>query len=253
MWSCDSQFKLGMVNAVGKAASAKATEMLPIGETGLAWLYDDRQDLTWAGYTPANNSQAWLLGDRLWGKYNPKLKIIKIADVKPGASIPLGLLGYLSINGNFNAYTIKTANESTAATVSCKTPDVVVKMGDRNIVSAFKGVGQSVVPIKFAIALKECPEGINKVSYQLNPNTDIVDATRSVVALDAGSTAKGVGLQPLDNTGNPVALKTKLQFSEYDKLGGNFNIPLQAAYHQTAATVVPGTANTSVTFVMSYD
>lgn len=87
----------------------------------------------------------------------------------------------------------------------------------------------------------------------MNPNTDIVDATRAVVALDAGSTAKGVGLKLLDNAGNPVALKTPLQFSAYDKLGGNFNILLQAAYHQTAATVVPGTANTAVTFVMSYD
>ncbi|WKZ86082.1 hypothetical protein N5B55_03780 [Ralstonia pickettii] len=62
----------------------------------------------------------------------------------------------------------------------------------------------------------------------MNPNTGIVDATRAVVALDAGSTAKGVGLQLLDNAGNPVAVKTPLQFSAYDKLGGNFNIPMQA-------------------------
>lgn len=159
----------------------------------------------------------------------------------------------MSVNNEVNVLVIKTSNKSSVATLSCKTPDVTVKMGDQNYVGRFKGIGTSLAPVKFSIALKECPEGVNKVSYQLNPNTAVVDATRSVIALDANSTAKGVGLQLLDNAGNPVALKTKLQFKEYDKLGGNFNIPFQAAYHQTAAAVVPGTANTSITFVMSYD
>lgn len=34
---------------------------------------------------------------------------------------------------------------------------------------------------------------------------------------------------------------------------GNFSIPLNAAYYQTAPDIVPGTANSAVTFIVSYD
>lgn len=245
-WICTGKFKHGLVNEVGGAASADKPKYLPIGETGLAWWWD-------AGYFDYGNTSDGGGGAMSFGTIVKRLKIIKIGPVKAGASVPAGTLGHLSANKDINIFTIKTSNKSSVAMLSCKTPDITVKMGDQNYVGRFKGVGTSLAPVKFSIALKECPEGINKVSYQLNPNTDIVDATRSVVALDAGSTAKGVGLQLLDNAGNPVALKAKLQFSAYDKLGGNFNIPLKAAYHQTGSEIVPGTANGSVTFVMSYD
>lgn len=244
-WICTGNFKHGLVNEVGGAASADTPTYLPIGETGLAWWWD-------AGYFDYGNT--WSGGvAQSFGTLVKRLKIIKIGPVVAGASVPAGTLGHISANKDINIFTIKTSNKSSVAALSCKTPDITVKMGDQNYVGRFKGVGTSLAPVKFSIALKECPEGIKKVSYQLNPNTAVVDATRSVIALDANSTAKGVGLQLLDSAGNPVALKTKLQYSDYDKLGGNFNIPLKAAYQQTAATLVPGTANTSVTFVMTYD
>lgn len=246
-WSCDDWYPYGMVNAVGVGANASTPADLPIGRTGFAWNWG-YSDIRFADASSHPSSEAGFPVN-----VGAKLRIIKIGPVESGATVPQGLLGYMSVNSQLNIFEIKTSNKATSFLVSCKTPDVTVAMGDRNFVGAFKGVGQSLTPVNFSIALKECPEGINKVSYQLNPNTTIVDATRSVVALDAASTAKGIGLQLLDGLGNPIALKTKLQYSDYDKLGGNFNIPLKAAYQQTAATLVPGTANTSVTFVMSYD
>ncbi|WP_261313489.1 fimbrial protein [Ralstonia mannitolilytica] len=245
-WTCTAAFKYGMTNSVGVSASSTAKNWLPIGDTGLAWSWEGYFDILYGPEMPAG--KGYFFSDP-----NAIISLIKIGPVKAGASVPVGILGYMNVNNEINIFTIKTSNKSSVATLSCKTPDVIVKMGDQNYVGSFKGVGTSLAPVNFSIALKECPEGINKVSYQLNPNTPIVDATRSVVALDAESTAKGVGLQLLDSLGNPVALKTKLQYSDYDKLGGNFNIPLKAAYHQTGSAIVPGTANSSVTFVMSYD
>ncbi|WP_407513110.1 fimbrial protein [Ralstonia sp. GP71] len=101
--------------------------------------------------------------------------------------------------------------------------------------------------------LTECPSGISKVSYLLKPNTQILDAAQSVVALDAESVAKGVGLQVLNQNGEPAVLNEKVAFSEYDKAGGSFSISLKAAYRQTAPVVGAGTANSSLTFVMSYE
>lgn len=244
-WSCTATFRYGMINSVGGSASPTAKTTLPIGDTGLAWSLG-YHDILYGDELPAGKGY-------FFGNVKVDLSLIKVGAVKAGASIPMGILGYMSANNEVNIFVIKTGNKSSVATLSCKTPDVTVKMGDKNDVGRFKGVGTSLAPVKFSIALKECPEGISKVSYQLNPNTAVVDATRSVIALDANSTAKGVGLQLLDNAGNPVALKTKLQYSDYDKLGGNFDIPLKAAYHQTGSAIVPGTANSSLTFVMSYD
>lgn len=248
-WKCSTSFKAGTINWVGGAASADQKTDEPIGTTGLAWSVNIA-DMTQATTTWEIDGAS----TTYWSVTGPLvLRIKKIGQVGADASVPCCVLGYHTVENQITPLTYKTSNTSTVATRSCKTPSVTVKMGDQNEVRGFQGVGTSLSPVSFSIALKECPEGLNKVSYQLNPNSAIVDASRSVVALDAGSTAKGVGVQLLNSAGNPVALKTKLQFAQYDKQGGNFNIPLQAAYYQTANQIVPGTANTSVAFVMGYN
>ncbi|CAJ0715669.1 hypothetical protein LMG6871_01530 [Ralstonia edaphis] len=251
-YNCATDFTWGTINSVGASASASSKTDLPIGETGLAWslvyFWPRRQDV----------ADISLAGTRPWGTYSFdgtsfKLRIKKIGSVTAGASIAAGLLGFVSVNKEFNAFTVNVSNQASVGTVSCKTPDVTVRMGDKNRVGQFKGVGTSLAPVNFSIGIKECPEGINKVSYLLKPNTEIVDSARSVVALDAASSAKGVGLQLLDESANPVALNKTIVFNGYDKAGGDFNIPLKAAYHQTAAVIEPGTANSSVTVVMTYE
>ena len=181
------------------------------------------------------------------------LRIKKIGPVAPDAAVEVGLLGYANINNEFNAFIVRTSTKASVTAQSCKTPDVIVQMGDRNRVGQFKGVGTSLAPVNFSINLNECPSGISKVSYLLKPNTQILDAAQSVVALDAESVAKGVGLQVLNQNGEPAVLNEKVAFSEYDKAGGSFSISLKAAYRQTAPVVGAGTANSSLTFVMSYE
>ncbi|MBN3769076.1 fimbrial protein [Burkholderia sp. Se-20378] len=252
-YSCAANHIWGLINAVGEIASAGSASYLPIGKTGLAWsiLYRYQNNITLRDISLGgieNFAGKWQFGNTAF-----TLRIIKIGSVAAGASISAGLLGYVSINKEINAFTINVSNQSSVGALSCKTPDVVVKMGDQNRVGQFKGSGTSLVPVNFSIGLRECPEGISKISYLLKANTKIVDTAKSVVSLDADSTAKGVGIQILDDGGNPAPLNKNVAFNNYDSAGGNFNIPLRAAYHQTSSAVEPGTANSSLNFVMSYN
>ncbi|MCT7297389.1 type 1 fimbrial protein [Ralstonia sp. CHL-2022] len=254
-FTCNNLYSWGAINSVGASASASSEADFPIGKTGLAWglVHGDvrvssTSDLPDIAFGLYNGS-----GGYSFGYVRFKLRIKKIGSVVAGASVPSGLLGKVNINNELDAFLVNANNEAAVSTVSCKTPAVTVRMGDENRVSQFKGVGTSIAPVNFSVGLKECPEGISKVSYLLKPNTEVVDAGRSVIALDGASSAKGISLQILDEGGNPVALNKTIVFNGYDKAGGDFNIPLKAAYHQTAEVVEPGTANSSVTLVMSYD
>ncbi|CAM2295893.1 Fimbrial protein [Ralstonia mannitolilytica] len=152
-----------------------------------------------------------------------------------------------------DAIAFQVSNKAGVGSFSCKTADVTVKMGDQNRATQFKGPGTSLAPVNFSIGLKQCPGGISKVSYLLKPNTNIIDSSRSVVALNTASTARGIGLQILNEGGDPVPLNTMIAFSGYDGAGGDFNIPFKAAYYQTSSVVEAGTANTAVTLVMNYN
>jgi type 1 fimbria pilin len=224
----------------------------PIGKTGLGWSLHYRYwELEGIGWAPNIQGKGTFNND--WAKM--KLIIRKIGPVEAGASVPNRLIGYVTHEGAFNTFSIHTSNEADVGTLSCKTPSVVVKMGEENRVGQFKGVGTSLAPVNFSIGLKQCPEGLSKASYLLEPNTNIVDNSRSVVALNAASTAKGVGLQILNRNGDPAPLNTMITFSGYDEAeaGGDLNIRFKAAYYQTSPVVEPGTANSSVTLVMDYN
>lgn len=138
------------------------------------------------------------------------------------------------------------------ASQACKTPDVSVFLGTPSA-SAFSGPGSSSQPVAFDIALNGCPSGLSAIHYQIDAVTPIVDAANAVVGLDAGSTASGVGVQLLDDDGNPAILGVTRPFAGYSAAGGgNFKIPLRARYRQTDGKVTPGSANSAVTFTMNY-
>gem|GEM_PF-567126 len=253
-WRCSENFRSGMENLVGGSGIYEGKSDFPIGDTGLAWSFSR------LGYDFPDISKGVISnvggGGTIWvwpAGAGYVVRIKKIGQVKEGAIIPAGLLGRHTVERQIYPVTIRALTESSIGTGSCKTPGVTVKMGDRNMINQFKGVGTSLAPVNFSIALRECPEGISRVQYELKPNTNVVDAARSVVGLDAESTAKGVGLQLLDNGGNPIPLRGRLRFIDYDSRGGNVDIPLKAAYFQTDPVIVPGTANTSVTLEMTYD
>ncbi|CAM3861078.1 fimbrial protein [Pseudomonas wadenswilerensis] len=135
----------------------------------------------------------------------------------------------------------------------------VFKSGDlsatNEIPAGFLGNLQvtDLVFIKFNTALNQCQRGIKKVTYQLKATTRVIDAKNGVVALNGESTAKGIGLQLMNDSGQPIALDTSYPFNGFDPLGTDFKIPLAAAYYRLAEDhLEAGSANTAVTFIMSY-
>ncbi|SDD37912.1 Fimbrial protein [Cupriavidus sp. YR651] len=136
-------------------------------------------------------------------------------------------------------------------TLTCRTASFTVDLGAHRS-SELKGQGSFTSAKDFSIALDNCPAGITSIQYRLDPATTTLDAANAVVALDSASTANGIGVQLLDNAGNALALGNAISFAGITTGGGAFRIPLKARYYQTGGVVTAGTANTSMTFTLTY-
>ena len=147
---------------------------------------------------------------------------------------------------------VTVSGSATFIVAACKTPDVIVSLGSHKL-SEMSGPNSFTASTPFNIELQNCPAGMNTVKYSVSPVTAVVDASNSVVALDATSSASGVGVQLLDGAGSVFPLNTDLTFSDYNgATGGSYVIPFRARYFQTASQVSPGTANSAMTFTMTY-
>lgn len=157
-------------------------------------------------------------------------------------------------NPGFPGYDVVTSGSVTFLSASCVTPDVLVNLG-RHQTNVFTGINATSPTVDFNIKLNSCPAGMNLIKYRIDPATTVTIPAQSVVALDATSTATGVGVQLLDGGGavHPLGAGTDRTFGGYNATtGGSYTIPLKARYYQTGPTVTPGQANTTMTFTMTY-
>ena len=178
-------------------------------------------------------------------------RFVKIGTIKHGTVIGPFTVGAIKY-GTMISHNVTMTGSLIISASSCKTPDVSVNMGDY-VASEVTGSRGQTHPVNFDIALNACPEGINRVTYSLQANTPVIDRGNGLVSLDATSGAKGVGLRIMDGDGTPLALDKAHVFSAYDVQGGDFKIPLSAAYIRLEDQPLGfGTANTSMTFTMSY-
>ncbi|SFM22566.1 fimbrial protein [Variovorax sp. OV329] len=188
-----------------------------------------------------------------WGS---SVEFIKTGTISAGSltSLPAVTMSY-SLNNQAGSWPLTImytgAFNGSVSMAACATPNVSVDLG-KHKTSEFAGVGSHASSKGFTISLNSCPTGINVIKYRLDSVTPSPTTDSSVVALDSSSTAKGIGVQLLDAGGNPFPVGTAMTFAGYDTAGGNFSIPLNARYYQTSSPIAPGTANTSVTFTMSY-
>ena len=184
-----------------------------------------------------------------------RARLVKIGDISSGV-VSAGPVaqGRLYANAAYDPRAVIISTTATQVTVlSCLTPDVLVDLRSHKS-SELKGPGSFTEMTPFNVALKSCPAGINRVTYQVDAVTPIVDVADSVVALDSGSTATGVGVQLLDGAGNVFPLGTVKTLAGYStSQGGDYDVKFNARYYQTGAAVGPGSANTAMTFTMSYE
>jgi major type 1 subunit fimbrin (pilin) len=145
---------------------------------------------------------------------------------------------------------IASFNTQVTGNAPCTAADVTVSLGNHSA-SEFGGLGSTTVASDFTIELRNCPAGMRRITYQVDPATALVPGTRSsVVTLNVGSTATGIGVQLLDASGAPLALASQQTIGDS---GGSYTIPLKARYYKTGAAVGAGSANSAVTFTITYN
>lgn len=249
--TCDSITPIGLIPNPALGPAPASGYIFPIKNSGIALQmfssYDDPKytinvfgDRT---HRPTNVGSAY--GVRFIYRF------VKIGTIKHGSVIGPFTVGTINY-GTLVTHNVTMTGSLIISASSCKTPDVSVNMGDY-VASEVTGSRGQTHPVNFDIALNACPQGIDKVTYSLQANTPVIDRENGLVALDGASGAKGVGLRIMDGDGTPLALDKAHVFSAYDVQGGDFKIPLSAAYIRLEGQELGfGTANTSMTFTMSY-
>ncbi len=133
---------------------------------------------------------------------------------------------------------------------TCQTRNIDVPLGEVST-SKFKGIGSEAGSRDFAITLENCPGGFNKITYRLDPVSEVIDASKGIIQLEKVSgNASGIAIR-IQGRGSALKFGTEQELSSYKGSKGNYDIPLSASYYQTGP-ITPGTANTSLEFKISY-
>ncbi|WP_178123650.1 fimbrial protein, partial [Pseudomonas spelaei] len=197
-YTCDGVINTGVRNLVG--TQSVGSRVYPIGNSGLAF----KSRYKAASHSEAAYGISFPISESYTSKYltvngsSNGFEIIKVGPVLAGAEIPAGNI-LESKMGSLTDTILALGQKIVVTESTCTTPNIVVSMGDQKS-SGFRGVGSRLIPKAFNIALNACPEGINGVKYRLDPTTEILDTTSSVIALSKDSSAIGVAVQILDNT-----------------------------------------------------
>lgn len=152
---------------------------------------------------------------------------------------------------------VTASNGPTFSEGTCTVADIDVPLGTHRP-NEFTGVGTKVGVTDFTINVNNCPAGMNTVRYRLElaPGIPAYNAASGIVKLDTASTATGVAVQVMNRSNVAYNFSTmpwaNITPTYVPATGGNYTIPLRAAYYQTAATVTPGPANSAVMFTMEY-
>nr|WP_263859113.1 fimbrial protein [Shewanella algae] len=112
----------------------------------------------------------------------------------------------------------------------------------------FSGVGSTSAEQLFTISLR-CDAG-TKVNLTLDAIKDASGRAGVIALSDVANKATGVGVE-LRYNNSPVTFGQMLPVATVAS-SGDYLIPLQARYYQTAPTVTPGVANAVATFTMTY-
>lgn len=251
IWECAqaSQYGVLLDSRLGNVSGKVTT--FPLGKSGLSyriWIGAlDRYEssLSTINATPAGANYGFNAG-------SIRLEIVKSGELASQVKVDAGALGALQ-DDDLVLIRFNLSNPIVLNAASCQTPSVPVAMGDDYQLHEFREAGATPRKVRFNIGLNQCRTGIKKVTYSLKANTPVIDATKGIITLNDSSTAKGIGLQLLNDAGQPIALDTTYPFDAFTATGTDFKIPLSASYYRlTTEELKAGSANTEVTFIVNY-
>ncbi len=245
--TCSGQNNIGIIHNSAFSTHNTKGPLFELTGTGLSWYIRGSNGTKIDAFRDSISG----IFSSTWTADTYTLGIVKTGEISEGAKVINGELARLSKAG-VNIISFNTSMTINQKVVACKSPDVQVNMGENVQVSSIESASPPQIP--FNINLLDCPSAINKIHFTIKANTAIIDAASGIVELTAGSTAEGVGLQLFTEQGTPLPIDKEQIFSDSTgNIGGNFQIPLKAAYyHKPGQPVRPGTADSSVTFIMTY-
>ena len=252
-FECTERASIGIRNFVG--TTNPESTLFPVSNTAIAWQWKINDKFKEPYPSGSRSAGAWGVNGTVHS-----LVLVKIADITAAQKIPSGSLGDYYNEGV--SPLVMATQGMTILPQSCETPDVSVDMGIHDL-SLFSEFGKHSNPVQFNIKVNNCPQGINKITYNLTPtpSSPVISNDTGIIELNKSSTAKGIALQLLDENYVPMALNTAYTFNGYSSAGGNFSIPLSAQFIRTLPTgkkggfdpgMSAGTANAEVWFIMSY-
>lgn len=167
--------------------------------------------------------------------------------VVDGASLPQ----VQQYEGDLLMYTAQAVGQLKVVGLTCNVSNVTVNLGTATL-SQFQGYALPIrsAPVPFAITASNCPAGMYSVAVSLSPTAGLFNS--GIAGLTPDSTATGVGIQILDNNGNPVTYNSDYLLPYDENIGGTVQQNFAARYYQIAKTITSGTANTTLTFTMNY-
>ncbi|QHF45610.1 oxidoreductase [Pseudomonas sp. S35] len=246
-WSCNETAPYGVLMNPSLGSVSAKVSTFPLGNTGLSFrIWIDALSRYESSVRPMEPGNYGIPA----GSY--RLEIVKSGELASQVKIEAGSLATL-IHNNLTLKAFLLSNPLILNASSCQTPSVQVAMGDDYQLHEFGDAGATPRTVRFDIGLNQCQAGIKKVTYALKPTTPVIDAAKGIVALNGSSTATGIGLQVMDEAGQPIVFGAPYTFGGFTTTGTNFKIPLSAAYYRLpTGELKAGSANTEVTFIMNY-
>lgn len=184
------------------------------------------------------------------------LYLVKTGEFTNDTVVPTGIIGMVRGGSGYGntlglLANIKIRNGSRPIVSSCSTPEfIAVNMGV--YVSSDLDSGESKA-VPFSIKLSECDDSVAIVKYSFLPATPVLDQSKGVVSLNRGSTARGVGLRITRENGGAVVFGNSYRVDGFTSGLTNFDIPFHATYSRLMGEpLISGTADTELTFVMTY-
>ncbi|WP_153787201.1 fimbrial protein [Pseudomonas sp. EMN2] len=248
-FKCDTSFVEGIKNSVGPTTANG--KIFPIGNTGIAWQWVS--SFSPSGFPGLTRPPTAGMG---FNGTTHGLRLIKNGSIQ-NSKINPGVLGILH-EGSVAPLRMEIIGTGTSISPqSCETPDTTVQMGNYTLRELGYEQGSTTKPVPFSIKLNNCPSGINTVKYRFKKASQIYDYQNGVIRLSSDSTAKGLGVQIKDADNRPILIddNTRQTFNDYDSKGGNFEIPLTAAYFRIkneGQDFQAGTANAELIFTIEY-
>ncbi len=218
----------------------------------------------WYDYEPwssSNNSAGWIcsaVGGNWQVGGQVKMRLIQTGQISAGttsALTPLQADAYLNTGTATTKYF--TVPPVTFNTLSCLAEGMNVTLPSVQKSEFNTSITPKVTPFQFT--LRNCPAGMDSVTYQVTPMSPIITSADGTFANNTGTgMALGVGLRITNSTNTAaVDFATTYPVADYSPTSGNsaLPIPMNVSYFRTdtADAVTPGRVQGALQLTVFYN